>query len=96
MKTYDDVNIGDTVYVWGYINPTVDETTVIEKYFDGNYWNLKFKNGCEGYCVKNDTSASMGMYACLVFSDKEVLRESINKQIKKTKWYQNLIYCYKF
>lgn len=83
MKTYNDVNIGDTVYIWGLYNSSIEETTVIEKYWDGNYWNLKFKNGCEGYCVKNDTSSSMGMGACLVFSDKEAVREYINKHIKR-------------
>lgn len=82
MKTYDDVNIGDTVYIWGLYNSSIEETTVIKKYWDGNYWNLKFKNGCEGYALKNDTSSTMGLCACLAFSDKEAVRESINERIK--------------
>lgn len=82
MKTYDDINIGDTVYIWGDSLSSVEETTVIEKYDGGDCWNLKFSNRCEGYALKNDTSSLMGMYDCLVFSDKEAVREAINKRIK--------------
>ena len=82
MKTYDDINIGDTVYIWGDGRSYVEETTVIEKYDGGNHWNLKFSNRCLGYALKNDTSSSMGMYACRVFSDKEAVREAINNRIK--------------
>ena len=82
MKTYDDINIGDTVYIWGDGLSSVEEITVIEKYDGGDHWNLKFSNRCVGYALKNDTSSLMGMYACLVFSDKEAVREAINKRIK--------------
>ena len=82
MKTYNDINIGDTVYIWGTSDSSVDETTITEKYEDGGHWNLKFSNGCVGRALKNGTSSTMGMYACLVYSDKEAVRESINKQIK--------------
>ena len=82
MKTYNDINIGDTVYIWGTSDSSVDETTITEKYDDGGHWNLKFSNGCVGRALKNGTSSTMGMYACLVYSDKEAVRESINKQIK--------------
>ena len=82
MKTYDDINIGDTVYIWGDDLSSVEEITVLEKYDGGDHWNLKFSNRCEGYALKNDTSSLMGMYACLVFSDKEAVREAINKRIK--------------
>ena len=82
MKTYDDINIGDTVYIWGDDLSSVEEITVIEKYDGGDHWDLKFSNRCVGYALKNDTSSLMGMYACLVFSDKEAVREAINKRIK--------------
>ena len=82
MKTYNDVNIGDTVYIWGTSDSSVDETTITEKYDDRGHWNLKFSNGCVGRALKNGTSSTMGMYACLVYSDKEAVRESINEQIK--------------
>ena len=82
MKTYNDINIGDTVYIWGSGDSSVDETTITEKYDDRDHWNLKFSNGCVGRALKNGTSSTMGMYACFVYSDKEALRESINKQIK--------------
>ena len=82
MKTYNDINIGDTVYIWGSGDSSVDETTITEKYDDGGHWNLKFSNGCVGRALKNGTSSTMGMYACLVYSDKEAVRESINEQIK--------------
>ena len=82
MKTYNDVNIGDTVYIWGSGDSSVDETTITEKHDDRGHWNLKFSNGCVGRALKNGTSSTMGMYACLVYSDKEAVRESINEQIK--------------
>lgn len=82
MKTYNDINIGDTVYIWGTSDSSVDETTITEKYDDRGHWNLKFSNGCVGRALKNGTSSTMGMYACLVYSDKEAVRESINEQIK--------------
>lgn len=82
MKTYNDINIGDTVYIWGSGDSSVDETTITEKYDDRGHWNLKFSNGCVGRALKNGTSSTMGMYACLVYSDKEAVRESINEQIK--------------
>ena len=82
MKTYNDINIGDTVYIWGSGDSSVDETTITEKHDDRGHWNLKFSNGCVGRTLKNGTSSTMGMYACLVYSDKEAVRESINEQIK--------------
>ena len=82
MKTYNDVNIGDTVYIWGSGDSSVDETTITEKHDDRGHWNLKFSNGCVGRALKNSTSSTMGMYACLVYSDKEAVRESINERIK--------------
>lgn len=82
MKTYNDINIGDTVYIWGSGDSSVDETTITEKYDDRDHWNLKFSNGCVGRALKNGTSSTMGMYACLVYSDKEAVRESINERIK--------------
>ena len=82
MKTYNDINIGDTVYIWGTSDSSVDETTITEKHDDRGHWNLKFSNGCVGRALKNGTSSTMGMYACLVYSDKEAVRESINEQIK--------------
>ena len=82
MKTYNDINIGDTVYIWGSGDSSVDETTITEKYDDRGHWNLKFSNGCVGRALKNGTSSTMGMYACLVYSDKEAVRESINERIK--------------
>ena len=82
MKTYNDINIGDTVYIWGTSDSSVDETTITEKYDDRGHWNLKFSNGCVGRALKNGTSSTMGMYACLVYSDKEAVRESINERIK--------------
>lgn len=82
LKTYNDINIGDTVYIWGSGDSSVDETTITEKYDDRGHWNLKFSNGCVGRALKNGTSSTMGMYACLVYSDKEAVRESINERIK--------------
>lgn len=82
MKTYNDVNIGDTVYIFGNSCNSVEETTVTEKYDVGDHWELRFGNKCVGYALKNGTSSSMGSYACLVFSDKDAVREYINKRIK--------------
>lgn len=82
LKTYNDINIGDTVYIWGRGDSSVDETTITEKYDDRGHWNLKFSNGCVGRALKNGTSSTMGMYDCLVYSDKEAVRESINERIK--------------
>ena len=82
MKTYNDVNIGDTVYIWGNSDSSVEETTITEKYDARDHWNLKFSNGCVGCAFKNSTASTMGMYACLVYSDREAVREDINKQIK--------------
>ena len=82
MKTYNDVKIGDTVYIWGNDDLCVRKTTVISKYYDGYHWCLKFSNRCLGHALENGTSASMGMYACLVFSDKEAVKEYINKRIE--------------
>ena len=44
MKTYDDVNIGDTVYIFGNNYNSIEETTVTEKYDCGDHWDLKFSN----------------------------------------------------
>lgn len=82
LKTYNDINIGDTVYIWGRGDSSVDETTITEKYDDRGHWNLKFSNGCVGRALKNGTSSTMGMYGCLVYSDKEAVIESINERIK--------------
>ena len=82
MKNYNDVNIGDTVYIWGNSNSSIEETTVIEKYDGGDHWDLRFGNNCVGYALKNGTVSTMGMYSCLVFSDKEAVREYINERIK--------------
>ena len=82
MKTYNDINIGDTVYIWGTSDSSVDETTITEKYDYDDCCTLKFSNGCVGQAAKNSTASTMGMYACLVYSDKEAVRESINEQIK--------------
>ena len=82
MKTYNDVNIGDTVYIFGNSFNSIEETTVTEKYDDGDHWNLKFSNRCVGYALKNMTCSTMGSYACLVFSDKDAVRKYINERIK--------------
>ena len=82
MKTYNDVNIGDTVYIFGNSCNSVEETIVTEKYDVVDHWELRFGNKCVGYALKNGTSSPMGSYACLVFSDKEAVREYINKRIK--------------
>ena len=82
MKTHDDVKVGDTVYIWGYGRSSVEETTVTEKHDSGDHWDLRFSNGCIGYALKNNTLSTMGMYACLAFSDKEAVRRCINEHIK--------------
>ena len=82
MKTYNDVNIGDIVYIFGKSCNSVEETTVTEKYDGGDHWNLKFSNRCVGYALKNQSVSTMGSYACLVFSDKEAVIEYINERIK--------------
>lgn len=82
MKTYNDVNIGDIVYIFGKSCNYVEETTVTEKYDGGDHWDLIFGNKCVGYALKNGTTSPMGSYACLVFSDKEAVREYINERIK--------------
>lgn len=38
MKTYNDVNIGDTVYIWGNSDSPVEETTITEKYDASKHW----------------------------------------------------------
>lgn len=82
MKTYNDVKIGDTVYIWGNDDLCVRETKVTQKHYDGYHWCLKFSNKCIGYALENGASSSMGMYACRVFSDKEAVKEYINKRIE--------------
>ena len=82
MKTYNDVNIGDTVYIFGKSCNSVEEITVIEKYDGGDHWNFRFDNKCVGYALKNGTTSTMGSYACLVFSDKEAVREYIKERIE--------------
>lgn len=58
------------------------KTTVTEKYDGGDHWNLRFGNKCVGYALKNGTTSPMSSYACLVFSDKDAVREYINERIK--------------
>ena len=89
MKTYNDVNIGDKVYIFGNSCNSVEETTVTEKYDCGDHWDLKFSNECEGYALKNMACSTMGSYACLVFSDKEAVIKYINERIKTL---NNIIY----
>lgn len=83
MKTYNDVKVGDTVYIWGKYDTQVEETTVIKKEERGGHWDLKFGNGCEGEAYKDDTASPMGAYACHVYSDKKAVRKAINKHIKE-------------
>lgn len=52
MKTYNDVKIGDTVYIWGNDDLCVRETKVTQKHYDGYHWCLKFSNKCLGYALK--------------------------------------------
>ena len=82
MKTYNDVNIGDIVYIFGKSCNSVEETNVTEKYDGGDHWDLRFGNKCVGYALKNGTTSPMGSYACLVFSDKDAVRKYINERIK--------------
>ena len=82
MKTYDDVNIGDTVYIFGNNYNCIEETTVTEKYDCGDHWDLKFSNECEGYALKNMSSSIISYYGCLVFSDKEAVINYINERFK--------------
>ena len=82
MKTYDDVNIGDTVYIFGNNYNSIEETTVTEKYDCGDHWDLKFSNECEGYALKNMSSSIISYYGCLVFSDKEAVINYINERFK--------------
>ena len=43
MKTYNDVNIGDTVYIWGSNDSFVKETIIVEKCNDGYYKQFYIK-----------------------------------------------------
>ena len=82
MKTYNDANIGDKVYIFGNSCNSVEETTVTEKYDCGDHWDLKFSNECEGYALKNMSSSIISYYGYLVFSDKEAVINYINKCFK--------------
>ena len=84
MKTYDDVNIGDTVYIFGNNYNSIEEITVSEKYDGGDHWDLKFSNRCVGYALKNMSSSIISYYGYLVFSDKEAVINYINERFKNT------------
>ena len=75
MKTYDDVRVGDTVYIFSIISKSVEETTVIGKYDIGDKWQLAFSNGCVGHALKNTPKSTMDSYHRFAFSDEKAIEE---------------------
>jgi len=107
MKTFKDIKVGDTVYVYGSGVEPVQKFTVtyIDK-FDINdprrlysigysYLGSKpqlYQDSIQSNCRLDDTSSTFGCYSATVYFNREDVIERFNKDIKALERYkQNFI-----
>lgn len=97
MKKFKDIKIGDTVYVYGRLEPVQRFTvTYIEEFDINNPHNLfyrigydnfgskpkSYQNSVQASCRLNDTSSTFGCYAATVYFNQEDVIKRFNEDIK--------------
>jgi hypothetical protein len=96
MKTFKDIKIGDTVYVYCSSGPVQRFTvTYIEKFDTNNPQNLYcigygyfgskpklYQDSIQSRCRLNDTSSTFGLFAATVYFNQEDVIKRFNEDIK--------------
>lgn len=102
MKKFKDIKIGDTVYVYGRMEPVQRFTvTYIEEYDINNPCGLyqigydyfgsepkSYHDSVQSSCRLNDTSSTFGCYAATVYFNQEDVIKRINEDIKTLERYK--------
>jgi len=102
MKKFKDIKIGDTVYVYGNLEPVQKFTvTYIEKFDINNQHNLysigydifgskpkSYQDSIQSSCRLNDTCSTFGCYAATVYFNQEDVINRFNKDIKTLERYK--------
>ena len=102
MKKFKDIKIGDTVYVYGNLEPVQKFTvTYIEDFDINNPQNLysigydnfgskpkSYQDSIQSSCRLNDTRSTFGCYAATVYFNQEDVINRFNKDIKTLERYK--------
>ena len=103
MKKFKDIKIGDTVYVYGNLEPVQKFTvTYIEEFDINSPRNLYYRIGYDNFgskpksyqdsiqssCKLNDIKSTFGCYAATVYFDQEYVINRFNKDIKTLERYK--------
>lgn len=102
MKKFKDIKIGDTVYVYGRLEPVQKYTVTYIDEFDTNnpndlyrigYGNFgskpkSYQDSVRACCVSNDTSSSFGYAAATVYFNQEDVIKRFDKDIKTLERYK--------
>ena len=103
MKKFKDIKIGDTVYVYGGLEPVQRFTvTYIEEFDINNPYKLFYRIGYDNFgsksksyqdsvqssCRLNDTSSTFGCYAATVYFNQEDVIKRFNEDIKTLERYK--------
>ena len=102
MKKFKDIKVGDTVYVYGSLEPVQRFTVTYIEEFDINYpYNLycigyysfgsnpkSYQDSVQSKCRLNDTSSTFGCYAATVYFNQEDVIKRFNKDIKTLERYK--------
>lgn len=102
MKKFKDIKIGDTVYVYGRLEPVQRFTVTYIDEFDINnpndsyrigYGNFgsnpkSYQDSVQSRCRLNNTSSSFGCYAATVYFNQEDVIKRFNEDIKTLERYK--------
>lgn len=103
MKKFKDIKIGDTVYVYGRLEPVqLFTVTYIEEFDINNPHNLyycigydyfgskpkSYQDSVQSSCRLNDTSSTFGCYAATVYFNQEDAIKRFNEDIKTLERYK--------
>lgn len=102
MKKFKDIKIGDTVYVYGRLEPVQRFTVTYIEEFDINnphdsyrigYGNFgsnpkSYQDSVQSRCRLNNTSSSFGCYAATVYFNQEDVIKRFNEDIKTLERYK--------
>lgn len=102
MKKFKDIKIGDTVYIYGRMEPVQRFTvTYIEEFDINNPCGLyrigydyfgsdskSYEDSVQSSCRLNDTSSTFGCYAATVYFNQEDVIKRFNEDIKTLERYK--------
>ena len=102
MKKFKDIKIGDTVYVYGNLEPVQKFTVTYVEEFDisnphslysigYDYFGSKpksYQDSIQSSCRLNDTRSTFGRYAATVYFNQEDVINRFNKDIKTLERYK--------